>query len=207
MIQVFTDKYKLPFPTPLAGAAKQQETAAQNTLRDVDWIRNALKNPNIANNIGPILGRLQNVEQATGEATGLTGADAQMAQEFRTRMRMMLANEAGAMHARINPKMMDSLAKGSGSITMGPEMLSGALSGVEGSVNNTLTGFERQRFGGQTRPPEARGAAPSPAQTVTPAVKNALSGAERGKMHKLSDGSWWIVNTDGSVAPAPAPAR
>ena len=161
-LNAFTAKHPgLPFPSPLEGAAKDQETAAQNTKGDITWIRNAMKNPNIANNIGGILGRLQNVEQATGETTGLPGADAQMAQEFRTRMRNMLANEAASMRARVNPKVLDDLAKSSGSIKMDPKMLAGALDGVEGSVNQRLDGFERRRFGGQMRPAEARGGTPS----------------------------------------------
>ena len=165
--QAFNDKYHLPLPTPLKGTSLDQETASKNTLADIDWIRNALKNPNIAKNIGPILGRLQNVEQATGAAV-LTGADAEQAQELRSRMRTMLANEAAAMHARINPNTLNDLANSSGRVNMDAKMLSGALDGVEGFAANKLNGAERQRFGGQMRPPEARGIAPPPAALPPP---------------------------------------
>lgn len=197
-------KHGMPLPVPLEGTAKQQESAGNRTLADITWIRGALQNPNIAKNIGPILGRLQNVEQATGEATGLTGADAAMAQEFRTRMRNMLADEAGALYRRVNPKVLDDLAKSSGNITMGSDMLSGALNGVEETVKNNLNSYEQQRWGaGKMRPPEARGlqaTAPSAAQ------QKALSDLPHdGKIHQLSDGSVWQVNTDGRITPAQVP--
>ena len=82
----------------------------------------------------------------------------------------MLANEAGnAMHARINPNTLNDLANSSGlRVNMDAKMLSGALDGVEGFANNKLNGAERQRFGGQMRPPEARGIAPPPAALPPP---------------------------------------
>jgi hypothetical protein len=196
----FRQQFGIPFPTPLEGASLQQEGAAKSTQADIDWIRNALQNPNIAKNVGPLMGNIGNIEQALGTATGLTGADAQQAQEFRTRMRMMLANEAGAMRARINPKVMDDLASSSGRVNMDADMLKGALDGVEGYTKNKLDTFERQRFGGQMRPPSAR----NPAMAVPANVSEALKGASIGK-HQLSDGSIWQVNADGSITPANAP--
>ena len=44
-------------------------------------------------------------------------------------------------------------------------------------------------------------------QTVTSEVQKALSGAERGKIHQLSDDSVWLVNADGSIQPATAPKQ
>jgi hypothetical protein len=42
---------------------------------------------------------------------------------------------------------------------------------------------------------------------VPPEVQKALAGAERGKIHQLSDGSVWLVNADGSIQPATAPKQ
>lgn len=192
----------LPLPTMLDNTSLQQETAAKNTVGDIQWIRNALQNPKIRDNVGPLLGNLQNVEQATGVATGLTGADAQMAQEFRTRMRTMLANEAGAMHARINPKTMDDLSQSSGRVNMNAQQLLGALDGVEGYARNKLDGFERQRFGGQMRPDEARGLAGG----IPQATRDALVKAGVGR-HQGNDGRWYQVNPDGTVQSIPTPVE
>ncbi len=48
----------LPLPTKLSGMVQQSETASRNALDNIDFIREALKNPEIKQRIGPILGRL-----------------------------------------------------------------------------------------------------------------------------------------------------
>lgn len=202
---ILKSKYGMPIPVPLEGAEKQKEAAALRTQGDVDWIRNAMQNPNIANNVGALLGNLQNVEQATGVATGLTGADAQMAQEFRNRMRGLIVNEAGAMRSRgVSSDIINGLVQSSPRINMDAKMMLGALDGVEGEVRNTLDTSEGMRWGaGKARPPEVRGLRPV---TIPQATREALVKAGPGR-HQGNDGTWYQVNQDGTVQSIPKPAE
>src|SRR5215831_5746737 len=64
----FNKQYGLPLPKPLEGQGKAQETAARIAQDNIAYVRNVLNNPEIAKQIGPILGRLGEAEQATGAA-------------------------------------------------------------------------------------------------------------------------------------------
>jgi len=203
VMKVFRDKYGLPMPSPLEGQTKNQEMSSKATLDNIAWIRNAIQNPEVAKNIGPIMGNLGNVEQAAGSAIGLSPEATQLAQELRTRMRFLMANEAGSIRARINKQTMDALSQSSPRVNMDADMLKGALSGVEGNTLTTLDNLDRQRFGGQMRPRDVRGIGGSP---VPANVTKALQGASQG-IHQLSDGSVWNVNPDGSITPATAPKQ
>src|SRR5215831_6061564 len=199
VIERFRNEFNIPFPTPLEGTSLQQETAAKTALADVQWLRNAMQNPQIRDNLGPLLGNLQNVEQATGLATGLTNP--QQAQEFRTRMRSMITDQAAAMRMRLNPKAIDDLQKGSGSVKMNADQLTGAFDAVEGEMKNKLDGFERQRFGGQKRPDDIR----YPGAAVPANVESALKGATPGYHHRTEDNSWYFVDPSGKISRSSAP--
>ena len=56
--QKFTAATGLPLPTPLTGQTLTSETAARNSLDGVAFIRQAMQNPEIRSQIGPIMGRL-----------------------------------------------------------------------------------------------------------------------------------------------------
>lgn len=156
--QGFTQGTGLPLPTPLGESAKTQETAARNALDGASFITEVMKNPEIRKQLGPIMGRLQNVEQSIGAAVGLSPEATKLAQELRTRMRYFVFQEGKAvLGGRLPQQLMKQLEESSSSVKMEPAMLEGALSGAVGNARSILDNTDRQRFGGKMRSREQRG--------------------------------------------------
>src|SRR5215831_10496376 len=174
----FRAKYGVPFPKPLEGAAGDREAAAKTTQTEVEWLRNAMQNPQIRHNLGPLLGKLQDPNSITGLAKGYLG-DPRLAQEFRTHTRNLVMNEAGAFKARVSGPVMDELQKTSGDVKMTPDQFQGALDGVQESINNKLDEAEMRRFGGYKRPDRIR----NPARAVPANVEQALKDSARNTFH------------------------
>lgn len=199
--QLFTQTYNLPMPKPLTGEALTSENAARKTLDNAAFVRNAIQDPEIQKRIGPVLGRLGEIEQDVGATAGLSPATAQKAQELRTRLRYMLFQEGKAIiGGRIPTGLMSELQKASPSDKMNIDMLKGALSGAEGAAKDTLDSNEQQRFGaGHMRPPEARGIPGA----IPAGIKAALSDPSvKPGVHTMSDGSRTIKvmkSPDGSI--------
>lgn len=155
--RAFSKNTGLPLPTALSGQTQQQETASRNALDNINFIRQAVKNPEIQKQLGPIMGRLGNAEQAIGTAAGLSPEAEKLAQELRTRMRYFVFQEGKAvLGGRLPSNLMKSLEESSGSVKMDPSMLKGALSGAEGSAQSILDNADRQRFGGKMRSRDMR---------------------------------------------------
>ncbi len=156
--QKFRDATGLPLPTPLTGAGQTSETAARNALDGITFIKKALENPEIRGQIGPIMGRLGNAEQAIGTAVGLSPEAAQLAQELRTRMRYFVFQEGKAvLGGRLPQNLMKALEESSASVKMDPSLLHGALNGAEGNAQAILDNTDKQRFGGKMRTRQMRG--------------------------------------------------
>ncbi len=161
--QKFREATGLPLPTPLTGAAQTSETAARNSLDGIAFINKALDNPEIRKQIGPIMGRLGNAEQAIGTAVGLSPEAAQLAQELRTRMRYFVFQEGKAvLGGRLPQNLMKALEESSANPKMDANLLHGALNGAEGSAQSILDNADKQRFGGKMRPRSMRGAENAP---------------------------------------------
>ncbi len=157
--QKFRDATGLPLPTPLTGTAQTSETAARNSLDGIAFIKKALANPEIQKQIGPIMGRLGNAEQAIGTAVGLSPEAAQLAQELRTRLRYFVFQEGKAvLGGRLPQNLMKALEDSSANVKMDANLLHGALSGAEGSAQSILDNADKQRFGGKMRSRQMRGA-------------------------------------------------
>lgn len=153
----FTAVTGLPLPTPASTAGQATEMAARNALDGAAFIRNALKNPAIANNLGPIMGRLGEGEQALGTSLHLSPEDAKLAQEVRTRMKYFVFQEGKAiLGGRLPQQLMKSLEESSANVHMDPSTLAGALSGAEGNARGVVDNVERSRFGGQMRQDSTR---------------------------------------------------
>lgn len=166
--QAFRQTTGLPLPTPISATTQAQETAARNALDNAAFVQNALKNPEIRANIGPIMGRLGNAEQAVGAAPNLSPQAAQLAQELRTRMRYLVFSEGKAvLGGRMPQELMHQLESSSPNVRMTPNMLAGALSGVTENARSVMDNADKQRFGGQMRSRELRGIA-TPSQTAPP---------------------------------------
>lgn len=154
----FTATTGLPLPTALGGAAQTQETAARNALDNIAFIRKAVQNPEIRAQLGPLLGRLGDVEQRIGSAANLSPEAEALGQELRTRMRYFNLQEGKALlGGRPNAKLMETLAGSSANSHMDPGILEGSLKGAEGSANEIMDNADRQRFGGKMRSRETRG--------------------------------------------------
>lgn len=174
VMKEFTSSTGLPFPKPLAAGTQTQEVAARNALDGAAFIEKALENPEIRAQIGPIMGRLGNAEQAIGTAGHLSPEAAQMAQELRTRMRYFVFQEGKAvLGGRLPQKLMDELSQSSASVKMDPDMLKGAVSGAKDNALSILDNADRERFGGQMRTREQRGYGSTGQSAATPALAGA----------------------------------
>jgi len=194
--QGLTAKYGLPFPKPLSGQQSEQEVASRSTLNAVNYIRSALDDPEIAGNIGPILGRLQDVGQRIGTAGTLSPAAAAKAQELRTQMRLLLTQEPREFGGRLTPALMEELQKSGPRVDMNIDMLKGALNGTEVTSLNQLDNLDKARFGGKARPRTDRGLEP------TQDVRTAIMGQKKGPgMYQMTDGSAWYLTRDGQIIP------
>ncbi len=156
--QEFTKTTGLPFPKPLTGSALDQERAARNALDGIDFINQALKNPEIQSRLGPIMGRLGNAEQDFGSTAGLSPEAAKLAQELRTRMRYFVFQEGKAvLGGRLPQKLMDALESSSANVHMDAPTLAGAIQGAKDNALSVMDNSDKQRFGGKMRPREQRG--------------------------------------------------
>ncbi len=180
--QKFTETTGLPLPTALSGGTKTQETAARNALDGIDFINKAMQNPEIASQIGPIMGRLGNAEQAIGTAVGLSPQAEQLAQELRTRMRYFVFQEGKAvLGGRLPQNLMKALEESSPNVKMDPRMLAGALAGAEGNAQSVLENADKERFGGKARTPQLRGVKGTP--------KAIFARDPQGNLHQATQGT------------------
>lgn len=183
--QKFRQATGLPLPTALSGATQTQETAARNALDGIDFIKKALDNPEIRKNIGPIMGRLGNLEQRIGTAPTMSPEAEALAQELRTRMRYFVFQEGKAvLGGRLPQNLMKSLEESSANVKMDPAMLSGALNGAEGNAQSVMDNADKQRFGGAMRPRSMRTPTSTPSATGTIRARDT-----NGKLHEAPAGT------------------
>ncbi len=171
----FTKATGLPLPTAASEQSKQTETAARNALDGAKFIQDALQNPEIRKNIGPILGRLGEAEQAIGTAARLSPEAEKLAQELRTRMRYFVFQEGKALlSGRLPQQLMKELEKSSANPRMDANMLQGALNGAVGNAQSVMDNVDRQRFGGKMRPRAQRGQAEQAPTTPAAATSHVI---------------------------------
>jgi hypothetical protein len=183
--QKFKAATGLPLPTALSSTTQASETAARNALDGITFIQQAMQNPEIRKNLGPIMGRLGNAEQAVGTAVGLSPQAEQLAQELRTRMRYFVFQEGKAvLGGRLPQKLMEALESSSASVKMDPDMLQGALNGASGNAQSVMDNADKQRFGGQMRSRAMRGQGPA-----VPAAAPAVGTVSKGYRFKGGDPS------------------
>lgn len=147
----------LPLPVPLEGTLKQNETNAGTSIENINRIRQLVADPEIQSRLGPILGRLGNVEQRVGTAAGLSPQAEEKAQELRTLMRYFVFQEGKTiLGGRLPRQLMGELQSSSANTHMDAPTLAGALNGAEAQANTVRDNAERARFGGQMRPQSMR---------------------------------------------------
>jgi hypothetical protein len=162
MTQFSKDNNGLPFPKPLTGTAVDQERAAGTVLARIPRIQQLMNDPEIANSLGPILGRLGDLSQTVGTATGLSDSAAAKAQELRTLLNYTVMGEGKALlGGRLPQQMMQQLQTTSVKNTMDPALARGAMTAMAGAANDVLDSNYKQRYGAAAVRPQ-----PAPAGTV-----------------------------------------
>lgn len=148
------DKFGLPAPTKLSTQNKSQETAALNSKAQIQTFENMLKDPDIQKNIGPAIGRYEDLVQGKiGSTAGFTPEVAQKVQQFRSALTYMLFSEGKQlMPGRISSQLIGLLKETSPNPRQALPILNGSLAAVKGNANNFLTAAEKERWGGKMRP-------------------------------------------------------
>lgn len=190
--QLFTANTGLPMPTALSDQFKGIETSARNVKDSIDFVRNAVKNPEIQGRLGFVLGRLGEAEQDVGQTAGLSPQAAQQAQELRTRLRSMLLQEGQTiLKGRTPAPLIKMLESTSPSVKMDSNMLEGALKGVEGVTKDIVDNLDKQRFGGKMR-----------RDTVPDDVKTMLGDAKQPPgTYTMRNGMKFLKSADGTITP------
>lgn len=194
----------LSVPVQLPGDLKTRSAAAGMTLQAIGRIRNLLADPDVAGAIGPISGRLGNVEQNVGDTFfGESDPRAAKEQQLRTELAYLKFQEGkGLFGGRPATKLIDSLSKVSANPTMSQNLMTGSLNAMENSMKAVGKEAKAYSFGG-SQGGASGGTAPAPApvaKPAPPAVKALLSaGTVAPGVHTLSDGSKWVKNSDGTI--------
>jgi hypothetical protein len=195
--QGFSQATGLPLPTPLSANGQTSETAARNALDGIAAIRDALQNPEVQKRLGPILGRLGEVEQDAGSTVGMSPAGAKAAQELRTRMRYFVMQEGKAiLGGRLPQNLMNEMSKSSANVAMDAPTLAGAMQGAEDNAKSILDNNDKQRFGGKMRSREQRGLGATPAAAPQKSYQKTMTGPNG---HKIGwnpgDATWTDIQT------------
>lgn len=153
---------------PLNAALQAQASQADLVIQHVAKIRQLIQQyPDM---IGPGMGRLGEAEEQFGASIrNLDPERAAAAQEMRTRMKYLIAQDLKALIGSRPPaKWMEELKNTSPNPRMVLPFLEGSLRGVEGSANLTLDEAYKYRYGTQpTATGRVRGGA-APAPTPPP---------------------------------------
>lgn len=151
--QEWSKQTNLPQPIQLDAQTRTMESGSQNALQHVANVRKLLADPDIQKRLGPLLGRLGNVEQDVGSTVGLTDEEAQKAQDLRASLTYLFLREGKALFGGRPPeKLMEHLMSTSPKVSEDVPMINGALKAIERSAKSAISTAEKQRFGGKTRP-------------------------------------------------------
>ena len=193
----FTKATGLPFPKPLAGPAVDQERAAHNTLQAVSQIREDLKDPEIQQRTGAVLGRIGNAEQDVGATVGLSDSAASKASRLRSNLRYLFSQEVkNALGGRPALQLAQSLEAVSPNIKESDPLMQGSLNGAQDAALRTLDSTDQQRFGaGNMRTREARGLGPATGAALPPAAKSQL---KPGVDTTFANGQVWTLDANGN---------
>lgn len=180
-------KQGLPAPRKLDMTTQQGESNAHVALGSIAKVKEMLDDPVIKKNIGPILGRLGSLEQGMGDTIhGLSDADLQKVQDFRTSLNYLFFQEGKALFGGRPPqKLMEEFKKTSANPNMVMPILQGSLNAAERAANQRVNVAMSQRFGGKV-PPGYKEAGASTANP--PPIPATLTAADKGKVYLSKSG-------------------
>jgi hypothetical protein len=154
-----------PVPAVLPGEIKSQAENSQVALSHIANVRRLLNDPDVQGAIGPILGRLGNLEQGVGTTIGKTPQQVQKEQEFRTALQYLFFREGKSLFGGRPPEeLMKNLEKASANVGMQKDMILGSLNAAEGSAQRTIQSARDYQFGGA----QAGGSGPTTGSKVPP---------------------------------------
>ncbi|HEY6249904.1 MAG TPA: hypothetical protein VI685_08070, partial [Candidatus Angelobacter sp.] len=163
----------LPAPKKLNAQTQQGEDAATVALSNIDRVRTMLADPVIQRNLGPITGRVGNLEQDIGASLrGASSEDLQKIQDFRTSLNYLFFQEGKALFGGRPPQqLMKEFEKTNANPKMVLPMLTGSLNGAEQSAKQRINVAMSQRFGGKV-PPQYGSIAGPPGSVAPIRLKN-----------------------------------
>ncbi len=142
----------LPAPNKLGAPALESQRMANLAQTHIKSILEILKDPMIAKNIGPIAGRLGNLEQNVGDTFFKSGPQAEKEQELRTRLQYLLFQEGKALLGGRPPeRLIRELKDSSASVQKTMDLMKGALGGAYKASKQLVENNDRERFGGKGR--------------------------------------------------------
>lgn len=150
--QEWMEKTGLPPPAPLPTESKNMERASYLALDHVKAIKEFLKDKEIINNLGPVLGRMNEAGEFIGTVPFQKPALERKAQDLRNRLNVLLVQEARSSTGGVAREGLVKLLRSSSpKSTMNPNLFLGALDGVEGVNKLNIANIDKERFGGTTR--------------------------------------------------------
>jgi len=163
LAKAWTQQTGLPVPRKLGAQLKSGEEGAQIALEHISRVNQLLQDPVVQQRLGPIMGRLGNIEENVGATLGLSPQDAEKIQNLRTSLNYLFFREGRAlMGGRPPEQLMKMFASTTVSVKQAMPMLMGSLKGAETMANATMDAADKYRFGkrsvgGVTNPPAATG--------------------------------------------------
>ncbi len=156
----------LNVPVQLPSDLKTRAVSADLGLKAINRIRELLQDPDIVGSVGPISGRLGNVEQAVGDTYfGQGSAQATKEQELRTNFSYLKLLEAkGLLGGRPASTLIGNLSAVTANPKMAPNLINGSLNAMTTNLDNVKDEAKRYAFGGASNSPTDAGALPAAAK-------------------------------------------
>jgi hypothetical protein len=188
----------LNVPVQIPGDLKTRAVSAGLTLKAIERVKDLLADPDIKNSIGPIAGRLGNIEQNVGDTFfGESDPRARKEQELRTQLAYLKFQESkGLFGGRPAAQLLTALSSTTANTHMTSNLINGSLDAMTDTMKRV--GQEARDYSGGG----AAGGVTGNPGAVSADVKAALANVGPG-VHTLSDGSRWMTAADGSITPAP----
>jgi hypothetical protein len=150
----------LSVPTQLPSDLKSRAASAGLTLQAVQNVKDLLADPDIAKSIGPISGRLGNIEQNVGDTFfGHDDPRAAKEQQLRTSLAYLQYQEGkGLLGGRPAATLMEGLKNVSANNKMSLPLINGSLSAIEQTMRNVHKEARQYSFGGASNAGGSSGA-------------------------------------------------
>jgi hypothetical protein len=140
----------LPVPRDVPVETKNNEVSSIRTIDTINRIRKLLNDPQVQFAMGPILGRMGNLEQGVGDTFFKKGPMAQKEQELRTGLRYLLFQEGKTLlGGRPAEKLIEQLERSSASPEKSKDLIIGALNATEAAAQGNIDAANQYRFGGK----------------------------------------------------------